>query len=135
MDDAQKNLIKQMISAELSGKAIESKGLLGERTTASTPVPPLASLEPLQASVNMPGLSYPAEVLLDEYETLMVNAIGWRLESVEKSLASLNMEKSSIDDMKHKLIDRCIKRLKIDINNFNLSIDANKKSVKIQRRG
>jgi len=125
MNDEQKASVRELIAAELAGTSL--KALPG-------PSPEEAS-QPAQAPVQNNEPTYPSEVSLDEYETLMVEALGWRVEAAEKTGALLNREKDNINLMKRALLDRCIRRLGVDVNKHNLLIDSGRKIIKIEKRG
>jgi len=125
MDAAQQAKAKAMISRALSG------------SMASPLVPAIApaSIQPAPAPVQANEPTYPPEVPLDEYEALMVDALGWRAEASEKTQAILNSERGKIIEMKNKLLRRCINRLQIDISQYNLIINSQTGMIKIEKRG
>ena len=123
MDADQKANVQAMISEAL-GKAVAAPGMGAQAPTQPAPGP-VHNNEP----------TYPPEVPLDEYEALMVEALGWRVEAAEKTQAILNSEGSKIADMKNELLRRCVNRLQIDISQYNILIDSGTKRIKIQKRG
>jgi len=123
MDAQEQANVKAMISAAL-GKAVATPGVAAQGPT-----------EPAQAPVHKNEPTHPSEVPLDEYEALMVEALGWRVEASEKTNLLLNTEKTRIEEMKNNLLRRCVNRLKVDMNHFNIVIDSGTGMIKIQRRG
>jgi hypothetical protein len=122
MNEDQKNAVRELIAAEFAG-------------TAPPGAPPVASSQPAQAPVHNNEPTYPPEVPLDEYEALMVEALTWRVEAAEKTQTLLSKERVSVGEMKHKLLERCVKRLNIDVNQYNILIDSGTKMIKIEKRG
>jgi len=127
MNDEQKEAVKQMIARELAGVTKGAQALAG--------TPPQALSGAAQAPQIKQEPFYPSEVPLDEYEALMVEALGWRVEAAEKTNALLNSERNHITQMKNTLLQRCVNRLKIDVSKYNLLIDSGTKTIKIEKRG
>ncbi len=135
MEQAQQDAVKKMIAAELAGKLPGLlPGLLGAPMSqpAAVPQTPVA---PAPAAVQKEEPQYPPEVSLDEYEALMVEALGWRVEASEKTQVLLNTERADIHKMKNELLERCVRRLGIDVNTYNIEINSGTKRIKIQKRG
>ena len=90
--------------------------------------------QPAQAPV-VTEPTYPSQVPLDEYEVLMVKALGWRIQSSEKTSVILKTENNNINEMRNDLLRRCVKRLGIDVHKYNIQIDSTTKMINIQKRG
>lgn len=123
MNEDSKAAVEQMIA-----------DALGKVPALGAGMAPQAQPQPAQAPVQNVEPTYPSEVPLDEYEALMVEALSWRVEAAEKTGAILNNERNNISQMKHDLLKRCINRLQIDVNKYNLFIDSNTKMIKIEKR-
>lgn len=134
MNEVEKNSVREMIAAELSGKM---PGLLPGLLGAPAPSPAAretpTGLAPEPVQQKRP--TYPPEVPLDEYEALMVNGLRWRVEAAEKTQVLLSKEKIDINDMRHTLLNRVINRLQIDVNEYNIQIDSGTNRIKIEKRG
>jgi len=125
-----------MIAAELAGIPVAPvvQNAL-EQAMAAAPGMPLSAPQPAQAPVNIVQAPSPTQFPLDEYEALMIDALTWRVESAEKSQQLIKTEAQGIQDMRDKILARCVKRLGIDVTQFNLAINATTKSIKIEKRG
>ena len=136
MDQKQHNKVRDMIAAELAGIPVAPvvQNAL-EQAMAAAPVMPLSAPQPAQAPVNIVQAPSPTQFPLDEYEALMIDALTWRVESAEKSQQLIKTEAQGIQDMRDKILARCVKRLGIDVTQFNLAINATTKSIKIEKRG
>jgi hypothetical protein len=114
------------------------QAMISEALGASAAVPGLAPQAPSQPApepVHNNEPAYPSEVPLDEYEALMVEALGWRVEAYEKTQLLMNKESTHIADMKNELLKRCVGRLQLDVSKYNMLIDSGTKKIKIQKRG
>lgn len=126
-----------MNEEEIKRLIAETLGKPTKELTTSQPLPPQ---EPPQLPQRLaeppprPEPIYPKETPLDEYEALMIEAISWRVEAAEKTNVLLKTEKKDIAKMKTQLLQRCVNRLKIDVNKFNLYVDSNTKTIKIEKR-
>lgn len=76
----------------------------------------------------------PSEIPLQEYESLMVDAIKWREASAQKSLALANKELDDVGKMKQELIRRCVVKYGINTSEYNFSIDSGAKKLRIEKR-
>ncbi len=133
MNEVEKNSVREMIAAELSGKMPGLHPALLDPPTLS-PTGPETPVAPAPEPVQQKRPTYPPEVPLDEYEALMVNGLRWRVEAAEKTQVLLSKEKIDINDMRHTLLNRVINRLQIDVNEYNIQIDSATKQIKIEKR-
>lgn len=125
-EDLQKT-VRDMIAREL-GAAVSSPPTMPTLPSEMAPQAPVVDAKKEEDSL-------PTTIKLDEYEALLADSIKWREENINKTIALAGIERGKVADMKHALLQRCIKRNKIDLNKYNMSIDSGKKEIKIEKRG
>lgn len=133
MNENQQKSIKDMIAKEL-----------GARAATTAPVshfPAIPNPEAPAAEIKKEP-TLPSRVGLDEYEALLVDAIKWRQDSVEKTVALLEekmkeckAEQNKVQEMKKSLVNRCCDRLGINSKLFNIQINSSTKEIQIEKRG